>query len=677
MVQGSKTQKLDVSVFSALSFFRCREPHISRTIEVPLRGVGVINESHHDRSLVWIDGLAVQMAAAREFVQAIERGDTPPPLVPPSPAGGGTEVLCVSPASISHGPSRILDVLGIASALERLARNSPLSSCPECGTPVTLLLRPRDLCALLQERHAQQAVRVAFESPSPALRDWAESLGFGVEGTLDAGFRAAVDSCRVDQAFSSRIEPLLRSAWKIPQLSVAVTSSSGESRFAPHGFCERCRTHLSPRHAPRLRALIQRGDASTLGDFPERAINVGGLTLADLLSASMDSFLPSPLLEPLLPAGLQRRMKTLGLSRYALSNRTVEMPSEDVALLALAAGLGENPSEALAIIDVPHGIISQERSPAVQAMIESFAETGAAVILGGPLTHAAHCRDTAAPAPARGKQLATLRLAGNQNIGSLEFTAHQGFCPLPPAVSAEVLRHLRAGSAAESGDASTRPGVVCPDGYALRLLQPFRSSLQSRATVVEALDLFEPLAKLVVASIDAKALGVVAKGLSLRARKGRGFACSACGGLGIILAPAPPAPRPAAQPCESCGGARFVAPANSLLFRGRTLGEILDADFAEMRELLRVLPKSGPALALMAHLDLTHLSLGMPLALLSYSERRRLELLLAALAGKPSRPLITFVDSPYAGLSERHAVAAQSLMESPTLAPHTAWICCA
>jgi hypothetical protein len=79
----------------------------------------------------------------------------------------------------------------------------------------------------------------------------------------------------------------------------------------------------------------------------------------------------------------------------------------------------------------------------------------------------------------------------------------------------------------------------------------------------------------------------------------------------------------------------------------------------------------------MAHLDLTHLSLGMPLALLSYSERRRLELLLAALAGKPSRPLITFVDSPYAGLSERHAVAAQSLMESPTLAPHTAWICCA
>lgn len=674
MPNGGTTHKLGVSVFSASRFFQAGQGRISRTVEVQRRGVQVVSESSHERSLVWVDGLAVHMAAAREFVQAIQRGETPLPLVSPAPDGGGAQVRCVSPELLSMQPERIADVLGVSGPLERLALASPLSACPSCAAAVTLLLRPRDLGPLIQEHHGGAPATVAFESPSPALRDWAETGGFSLERSAEGILRATIDSTPIDQAFAARIEPTLRSAWKIPQLTVAITSPRGEMRLAPHGFCDSCRRHLAPRSAARVRALIRRGALQDLAGAAEGGILVAGATLGHILFAPLDGLLPCPALEKILTAGLLSRLTSLGLSRYPLACETNAMSSEDVALLSLCAGLAESAQDECAIIDIPHGLISPDRALCAQAMLESFAQDSAAVILGKPLAYIAHRKDSATAAPARGPLLATLRIAAPEGPASLEFAAHQGLSSPPQEVSAAIMRHLRSGGSGEGALISGPTISVSPEKSEVRLLQPLRSALSPRATVLEELKLFEPLVKLFTASIGAKALGIAPKDLSLRAKKGRGFACPTCGGIGVLLSPAPPAPRPAASPCASCDGGRFIAPARDILFRGRDLGEILNASFAESHDLLRVLPKSSASLELIERLDLAHLSLGFPNALLSYSERRRLELLLCALDGRPSRPLIACVESPYAGLSERHAVAVQSLMETPTLAPHTAWM---
>ena len=80
-------------------------------------------------------------------------------------------------------------------------------------------------------------------------------------------------------------------------------------------------------------------------------------------------------------------------------------------------------------------------------------------------------------------------------------------------------------------------------------------------------------------------------------------------------------------------------------------------------------------LNLLELLDLQHLQLGMPLSLLGFSERRRMQMLSAAIAGHSAKaPRVVLVELPFAGLSERHAHAVETLLRTPEYAPHVAWV---
>jgi excinuclease UvrABC ATPase subunit len=115
--------------------------------------------------------------------------------------------------------------------------------------------------------------------------------------------------------------------------------------------------------------------------------------------------------------------------------------------------------------------------------------------------------------------------------------------------------------------------------------------------------------------------------------------------------------------------------AEKLLFRGLSLSQILNSTFSELISVLSALPKSSLPLKLIKLLGLEVLPLGMPLALLSFSERRRVQLVTAALAGQSAtRPQVAIVELPFVGLSEKHAHAVEALLRDSDLSPNTCWL---
>lgn len=138
------------------------------------------------------------------------------------------------------------------------------------------------------------------------------------------------------------------------------------------------------------------------------------------------------------------------------------------------------------------------------------------------------------------------------------------------------------------------------------------------------LGLLERLARLYAASLDARVAGLTAKDFSLGSPRSNRYICRRCKGLGVILESIPGIPRPTATPCHICGGQRFTDPVCSARFNGVSYQEILNRPIRDSIQVLGALTKASEILERVSRLGLDELPLGMPLALLSSSERHKL-----------------------------------------------------
>jgi hypothetical protein len=105
-------------------------------------------------------------------------------------------------------------------------------------------------------------------------------------------------------------------------------------------------------------------------------------------------------------------------------------------------------------------------------------------------------------------------------------------------------------------------------------------------------------------------------------------------------------------------------------WRGLPLSTLLNTPLNEILPLLRALPRAAEVIICVEALNLTHLPLGMPVALMNRSEQDALLWIQALLTASFNKPMIALVESPLINLNTRQRRGLRTLLESFPRAKH-------
>ncbi len=150
---------------------------------------------------------------------------------------------------------------------------------------------------------------------------------------------------------------------------------------------------------------------------------------------------------------------------------------------------------------------------------------------------------------------------------------------------------------------------------------------QKLSVVGHSLSILEPLAELLASSLNARALGLKKRDFILFGARNPPYRCHGCNGLGVVITTSAwVGSIPQVTSCAECAGVRCKAPITSVMFRGFTLTDILNAPIKDSSTVLSALPRIKNVLELLCILNLDHLPLGAPCELLTGEELRLLKI---------------------------------------------------
>lgn len=173
----------------------------------------------------------------------------------------------------------------------------------------------------------------------------------------------------------------------------------------------------------------------------------------------------------------------------------------------------------------------------------------------------------------------------------------------------------------------------------------------SRSTPISYLGIFDQVRNIFATSLEAKSRGWAAGFFSYNTGKGR---CPECKGLGQITLEMNFLPD-ASVGCESCGGKRFNDEANSVLYQGMTISDVLGFTFEEAKAKFANHRKILQALRQACDLGLGYLTLGQSSSTLSGGESQRIKLV-AELSATRSGHTLYILDEPTTGLHKSDVV---------------------
>jgi excinuclease ABC subunit A len=205
---------------------------------------------------------------------------------------------------------------------------------------------------------------------------------------------------------------------------------------------------------------------------------------------------------------------------------------------------------------------------------------------------------------------------------------------------AQILNHARE----KPGDCDNVLGIENIDKVVNIDQSPIgRTPRSNPATYTGA---FTPIRELFAAVPEARVRGYSAGRFSFNVKGGR---CEACAGGGYIQIEMQFLPN-VTVPCEACQGQRYNREALEILFKGRSIAEVLDMTVSEALEFFWNFPRVRSKLETMSDVGLGYIRLGQPATTLSGGEAQRVKLS-TELSRRATGKTLYILDEPTTGLS--------------------------
>ncbi len=607
-----------------------------------------------------IDGAFGHSIRLNRFLRELHEGKIPHPLSSSGPTA--LDGLCAhsSPGVLARHKTSLLAAFDLTDEVLAQAETSSSILCPACGSAAARFKTPIALIETIVREFATSEVCISAIAPNAELTAWAERHGFSTQSNAMGLQEVLLHRTHASSESIGQLASLLRSLWSLPAVHFQCRDDRRACSYARHGWCATCATALPPIKGTRIRAVLESGIANT-GSPPYETLLIvkGGVTVEQLLR--------TPLAQ--LPRTLDSRVaETLslatqcGLGELHLGLNTQSLGAADLAALSLCRGLLDGAKTSCAVIvDIPAHILSGARFTKVHdALTESAAS--APIIIPSEAT---------SPGPLSPDRKQT-RMAG-ASVGTISietatpkrFELHLGTTLHIRREDLGVPSLFNLLSEALSGAETERGGIIGYSAHIAAQVHPvriFSGRGSSHGTLIEALGLGDRLAELYAASVNARSLGLRPRDFSLGATRTNPHLCSACKGLGVTLEFNESLPRPLAAPCHLCCGFRCKAPVRDSLFRGISFSHMLNQTFGEALPVLKALPKAARVLKLIELFELQGLPPGMPLTLLSDSERRATTLVRAILQTTRAKPSILLIEEATLALSPQQHVALSEVL---------------
>ena len=158
--------------------------------------------------------------------------------------------------------------------------------------------------------------------------------------------------------------------------------------------------------------------------------------------------------------------------------------------------------------------------------------------------------------------------------------------------------------------------------------------------------LFTPMRELYASLPESKARGYAAGRFSFNVRGGRCEACSGAGYTQIEMQFLPDV----TVPCDVCNGARYNREALEILFKGKSISDVLNMTVTEAQQHFENIPTVANKLESLAQVGLGYIRLGQPATTLSGGEAQRIKLA-AELSKRSTGQTLYILDEPTTGLS--------------------------
>ncbi|MFI4889218.1 MAG: excinuclease ABC subunit UvrA [Steroidobacterales bacterium] len=303
-----------------------------------------------------------------------------------------------------------------------------------------------------------------------------------------------------------------------------------------------------------------------------------------------------------------------------------------------------------------HGGRVVARGSAAELMESAESVTGRC--LASPLTHSrARRRAVSATTPSIRIEGATLH-----NLQDIDVRIPLGRFSVVTGVSGSgkstLARDILLGNLSRLiGPRGPRPGEPIEDCRAITGWQTVRRVLEvdqtpigktPRSCPATYIGFWDAIRTLFASTSEARMHGFTASRFSFNAGEGR---CSACEGQGMQRIEMNFLPD-VQVPCDVCNGRRFNAETLSVLFKGKSIGEVLDLCVDEAVEFFAAHSRVHEATRLLADVGLGYLSLGQPSPTLSGGESQRIKLVaeLSRVRAGATAHALYVLDEPTVGL---------------------------
>ena len=650
------------SAFSALDFFSAASQdreNTNTTKDIPNYDTGVhVAPKDIAGSLLWIDSLYGDVLKKHEFLTQVAKRALPFPLQHPLRDSNGSSYHYVAPECVGDLTGTILDAWGQVEPIQLLLESHLHSQCAVCDSSVTRIPSITVLEKQVLHQYSGTCITLDAIGPREEFQRWALANGFSCVQHDSKQLRVTLDSGICSREQLASLSRVLESLWRLDNIVITCATENKATSYHKTGWCPHCQEPKEFPDSKSLKSYLRKGQLPK--NCGEHLFVNDKLSLKQLLETPLNELedIPSEL------SRVAELSRQLGISTHPLGMSVSRLSSHTCALLSIGITLYQ-PSSTL-LLDIPQGLLASHKET-LRPLLLQHATSRAIILL----------QDIFFESPPKSPPKPSNSVQKQRTIGSIITQDKTSYSIYSHSVLnlSRTQQEIHSLSGLVTEDVSQTRVILDTDTIGINLIPTFCHPPKGNTqTIADVLGFRVILGNLYALGTDAKREGLSAKDFSTHRRGKKNFICRRCNALGLLLSYREGLHRPEACRCPVCEGTRFGNPLQTCTFKGISYGKLFDMTLQHIASVFTHIPKMSQTLSYAAELSLNHLPIGMPIALLSHSELRRLRLLEVITTFKKTLPNLILLEDPNIGWGTVADSTIQTIIERSTEEYDASWI---